>query len=216
MAPGGAIRVSIAGLPFVRMVAVTGALAMDNVEAGDDFDFLIVTEPGRLWLCRAIIIALVVKPAASRGDVVCPNYLLSERALLFVERNLFTAHELTQMVPIAGLETYRHMRQVNGWVTRFLPNAGILPLRASIDPSFQRPIRTLAETVLRTPLGAGLEQWEMRRKVRKLSHRAEDQAGLAFSADQCKGHLNNNAQKILESFEARLHGSEIVGDPYAT
>src|SRR5205823_2846997 len=47
----------IASLPFVRMTAITGALPMDSVE-DRDIDFLVVTETGRLWLCRAMVILL--------------------------------------------------------------------------------------------------------------------------------------------------------------
>src|SRR5438445_12750199 len=41
----------IARLPFVRLVGVTGALAMDNARRDDAIDLFILAHPGRLWLC---------------------------------------------------------------------------------------------------------------------------------------------------------------------
>jgi hypothetical protein len=199
---------AIASLPFVRMVAVTGALAMDNAEPDTDVDYLIVTEPGRLWLCRAMVIALVVKPAARQGDVLCPNYLLSQRALILHERNLFTAHELLQMTPIAGMAVYRQMRRVNSWTARFLPNAHDPPRSVNPEPPARRPIRALAEAVLWSPVGAWLEQWEMDRKVHKFSQQGDAQAEVAFSADWCKGHFDSHGRFILEAFACRLREVE--------
>src|SRR5579859_1112129 len=113
-------------IPFVRMVAVTGTLAVDNVEAGDDIDVLIVTAVERLWLCRLLVIALV-RLVATSGDVLCPNYFLSERALTLSEHTIYTAHELAQMVPLYGQRTYDRMRQLNNWTATLLPNATAAP-----------------------------------------------------------------------------------------
>src|SRR5437899_914277 len=160
----------IGSLPFVRMVAVTGALAMDNVADGD-IDYLVVTEPGRLWLCRALVVGLV-KTAALRRVTLCPNYFLSERALVLDERNLFTAHEVAQMVPLTGIQTYQRMRTLNRWTDTYLPNAGGHPRRlAPVEPRPRRTRRIL-ESTLRSRLASPFERWEMARKVRKLGQRS--------------------------------------------
>jgi hypothetical protein len=193
-------------LPFVRMVAVTGALAMDNVADGD-IDFLIVTEPGRLWLCRAMVVSLV-RFAGLKGTELCPNYFLSERALVLTERNLFTAHELAQMVPLAGLHTYEQLRCLNRWTDTFLPNAAGAPRRITAVEQTPGPTRRIVEGTLRSRICAPLEHWEMKRKIRKLGTRGNGHVEAAFGPDWCKGHFGDHGHVTLSRYEARLQALE--------
>jgi hypothetical protein len=195
----------LAAMPFVRMVAITGSLAVNNVEPPADIDYLVVTEHGRLWSCRAWTI-LLVRLAARRDIHLCPNYFLSERHLRFEEQNLYTAHELTQMVPIAGLAVYRRMRQLNAWTADLLPNANGIPQPVTAHPpnsakaTLRRFPTTLAEGVLRTPPGSWIERWEMERKIRKFS-RLNGGDESAFSADWCKGHFDGHRRRVLDEFD---------------
>ena len=196
---------AIAALPYVRMVAVTGSLAVDNAESSADLDYLVVTQPGRLWLSRAMVI-LLVRMAARQGDRVCPNYFLSEQALVLADRSLFTAHELVQMVPIAGMDVYRAMRRANGWAGAFLPNAAgpgrLLP--GSGGQGWGRPVQAALEAALRTPPGAWLERWEMRRKVARFSRHRPQHPEADFGPDRCKGHFDDHGQRVRAAYAGRL------------
>jgi hypothetical protein len=196
----------IGGLPFVRMVAVTGALAMDNIADGD-IDYLVITEPGRLWLCRAIVVGLV-RTAALRGTTLCPNYFLSEHALVLSERNLFTAHEVAQMVPLSGSETYQRLRALNRWTDTYLPNASGPPRRiAPVDPRPRRT-RAIVEGTLRSRVCSPFEHWEMARKMRKLGQRGNGHAEAAFGPDWCKGHFGDHGQLTLSRYDQRMQAIE--------
>ncbi len=196
----------IARLPFVRMVAVTGTLAVDNVEESDDIDLFIITAVGRLWLCRALVI-LVVRAAALAGDELCPNYFLSERELCLKDRGFFHAREVAQMVPLYGAETYQRLRELNTWVEEYLPHAGGTPNGIPIlrlGPR-ERAVKRGAERLLGGRLGARLERWEMRRKVQKFSRLAEAKGGsVLFTPDCCKGHFDHHDETIMRLFEERL------------
>lgn len=196
----------IARLPFVRMIAVTGTLAVRNVEASDDIDLFIVTATGRLWLCRALTI-LVVRAAAAAGDEVCPNYFVSERELSFDERNFFAARELAQMVPLYGAETYEHMWELNDWVTDYLPQATGSPNGAPTMRLSRREstVKRAAELLLSGRLGARLERWEMQRKIRKFRRQARIEGGsVEFTADCCKGHFDHHDEIIMRYYTEHL------------
>jgi hypothetical protein len=193
-------------LPFVRMVAVTGALAVDNAPPGDDIDFLIVTAPGRVWLARGLAVA-AVRAARLFGAGLCPNYVLAESALEQQRRDLFIAHDLAQMVPLVGRRVYTQMRAANTWASRYLPQASA-PLRDEPEralPGWAVRLQGLCEALLGGGLGDDLERWEQTRKLRKFAA-AAGQAGSAaeLDADRVKGHFDDHGHPILQKFEERV------------
>jgi hypothetical protein len=139
-----------------------------------------------------------------RGVVLCPNYFLSEQALVLAERNLFTAHEVAQMVPLTGIQTYRRMRALNRWTDTYLPNAGGHPRRVTPAEPHPRRTRRILESTLRSPLGSPFERWEMARKVRKLGQRSNGHAEAAFGPDWCKGHFGDHGQLTLSRYDERV------------
>lgn len=190
-------------LPLVRMVAVTGALAVDNVDADADVDYLIVTVPGRVWLCRAMVIQ-VVRAAGLAGVDLCPNWLLASDALELEERSLFVARELAQMVPVTGTDVYCRMRQVNPWTGSLLPNADGPPRPVgSARPSAGALART-AERVLLGRIGAAVDDWDRRRKRREILGASPATTEVVLDARQCKGHVDAHGARIATAYAERL------------
>lgn len=195
---------SIAKLPFVRAVALTGALAIGNYDTGDDLDYLIVTAARRLWLARALVIDLVVKPATRHGHAVCPNYLVSEPNLALGERNLYVAHELAQMVPITGADICRRIPESNAWMRRFLPNATGVP--HPVEPTDIEPssFRALTEFILGTFIGGQLERSERRRSIRRLTVPGPGLTSPQFTVDGWNGQLRSREMAIRRALAERL------------
>lgn len=195
----------IGALPFVKMVAVTGSLAVDNPYGDVDIDYFVVTENDRLWLCQMMVIA-IVKWAARQGITLCPNYFITERALAFPDQNLYIAREIAQMVPLSGLGMYQQLRQINGWTAQFLPNAEGPGKIIQDEPVRGRVLRSFIETTLRTRPGSWLEQWEMGRKIRKFGQDTRANTETSFAPDWCKGHFDAHSQRILNQYASRRVG----------
>ena len=165
------------------MVAVTGSLAMENVDESGDIDYFIVATRGRLWTCRAISL-LIVHIARLAGVTLCPNYLLTENALLLPDRSLYAAHELVQMIPLSGIKTYDEMRRLNVWMDEYLPNAqGTSELFTKIKGSSRW--QCLLEVLLNLLPINYFEAWEMKRKIKKLSREAIFQLRSLFLLLRC-------------------------------
>lgn len=199
----------LARIPFVRMVALTGALAMCNpAHPRDDYDFFLITAPRRVWTARLWAVALV-RLARLRGVRLCPNYVLAQDHLAQSRRDLYVAHEVVQMIPLYGREYYERMLALNDWTHGFMPNAQQrTQAYLSEADGWMKP---WLEWVLSGRLGDGLERWEQRRKQRRLARLLNQQSDARLDDFSVKGHFVDHGQRILEAYQERLrrYGLEV-------
>jgi hypothetical protein len=191
----------LGGLPFVRMVALTGSLAMSNSEQAGDYDYMLVAAQGRVWTAR-IFALLLNKFANVFGETICPNLIVAETVLEWKIHNLYSAHEIVQMILIAGRSVYNDLRVVNNWVLEYLPNWEIdretnLNEQTSI-------LKKLAEYILSGKLGDRFEAWEMNRKITKFSIQNGYGIETNFNADMCQGNFDHHGAWTMQQYQDRL------------
>jgi hypothetical protein len=209
----------LARLPFVRMVAVTGALAMHNAaDEHDDLDYMLVTAEGRVWLARAFSI-LLVRVVGLRGVIICPNYLLSESALEQNKKDLFIAHEITQMIPIYGHQLYWSFRAANRWVADHLPNADdIFRDESEYAPGkLGLTIKGILEALFGGKVGDKLENWEYQRKLRRFAIDMQTPHSAAqLDKKRVKGHFKDYGHPVLRQYHERLREYGLEGVEFST
>ncbi len=197
-------------LPFIRMVALTGSLAVLNVSEQADFDYMLIAAKGRVWTARAFAL-LFYRFVRPFGWTICPNLILAESSLAWHTHDLYSAREFCQMIPIAGIDVYRKLIQANAWIKDFLPNANLdsnsllfeqreHTLTGTRAPGFQR----LLEFPWLGKLGDLFEHWEMTRKIARFSKQAGFGDETIFNAEMCQGNFDQHRQWTRKAFEQKM------------
>ena len=201
----------LGSLPFVRMVALTGSLAVLNVAQNADFDYMLVTRPGRLWTARAFVL-LFGRLTRRLGHTICPNLIVTEDFLEWHRQDLYSARELCQMIPITGFETYRTLMQANQWVSEILPNAFLesstsAPAQGVPGKAHKRVsiLEGILEFLLRGKLGDRFEQWEMNRKIARFARQEGFGEETIFNANICQGNFDHHRQRTKQELEQRIN-----------
>ncbi len=202
----------LGSLPFIRMVALTGSLAVLNVSKAADFDYMLVTKKGRVWTARAFAL-LLNRIAKLFGHTLCPNLIVSEDALEWCLHDLYSARELFQMIPITGLDVYQRLMKANEWAKEFLPNSDASGGSVTRQHDGQRPSWSRAvELLLRGKLGDKLEAWEMQRKIARFSKQAGFGEETVFNAEVCQGNFHHHRKWTHEVFQEQLRKLNLESD----
>lgn len=120
----------LAKIPFIKMIAVSGSLAMQNSDKNEDIDFFITTAKNRLWISRFLCILILELLGKRRRpldkklkDKICLNLFLDQSSLEITQKNAYTAHEICQIKPLVNKQkTYQQFIKSNNWVEEYWPN----------------------------------------------------------------------------------------------
>ncbi|PTT91885.1 hypothetical protein DBR42_03010, partial [Pelomonas sp. HMWF004] len=200
-----AVGRGLMSLPFVEGVAISGSLSKRSLTEDGDFDFFIVTRPGRLWLVYALLRSYRRKLASP--EMLCSNYTIASDRLALERRDVFTAMELSTLIPVAGGDVLRRMREANLWADAYLPNRA--PPPTPVEPATDKR-RRIGEMVLGGVLGELLDRcaWRLvrRRHRRNLPQLRSLTArhSVESKRDVAKFHGSEWKYRILDRYQSNL------------
>lgn len=203
----------VACFPFVLFVGISGSLSKGYADHKSDFDFFIITSEQRLWICRTLLhVFKKLTFLFGLQNKFCMNYFIDISRLKLEEQNIYTAIELSGLIPVSGKKTYETLMYENReWVRSFLPNgyqSFYVPQKIFNGISV---LQSISEILL-YPVGIRFNKYLMnltdkrwRRKWQKKNYPATDY-DLAFKTTlyQSKNHPANFQKKIL----GRLKGED--------
>lgn len=156
-------------VPFVRMVGVTGSLAMKHSTAESDWDFFVVLQTGHIWTGRTLLTGFLQVIGKRRHgewsrDRACLNYYVALDHMEIASKDLFSANEYRFLLPIVGEDVFRQFELRNRWIAELKPNfrpTVLLPLWYRPEPLLAPSIRSFLERVFESSvLESRLALWQ--------------------------------------------------------
>jgi hypothetical protein len=198
----------IGRFPFVRGVMLSGSISKGCLAEDGDIDYFVITEPGRLWIARTLLIAFKKLFLFNSRKDFCVNYFVDLDHLAIEDRNLFTATEVLTLAPTFNGSVCKRFFAANTWANGLLPNI-TEPAVAGI-PEHDGPLKRLLERAFRNGVGDEFDEWCMLRTLRhwrgKFAEFDRQQFELALRTRKyvSKHHPRNFQQRVLDSYRARL------------
>jgi len=177
----------LGGISFVRMVGLSGSMAVGNASKASDIDLLIIVKIGRIWTARllvTILLSILGKRRYGRfiKNRICLNHYITDKSLKINFPSLYNAQTYVHLFPVLGdKDLFDCFQRENSWIKNwvlFYPHVGNLKY---LKPSlFFKSFARLGELVLSGTWGNFIErtfaQWQ-----KKIMNRSQTSTNLLKS-----------------------------------
>ena len=197
--------------PYVQAVAISGSLSKHFADEKADIDFFIITSANRLWIARTCMhILKKISYIAGKQHWFCMNYFVDEMGMDIEEKNIFTAMEISTLLPMQGIDHFRNFIAANAWIYDYFP-AHIISTcdAAEINKGL---IRRGFEKIFNGQAGDITDQWLMhmtdkRWKNKSAQGKVNDQGarvGMIVNRHVSKPDPKNFQAKVVEQYENKV------------
>lgn len=204
-------------VPFVKMIGVTGRLAMKNASLKSDWDLLVVLKHGKIWTGRTLVTMVVHLLGKRRyankiSNRVCLNYFVTDETLEVITKDLYSANEYMFLFPLYGWETYQRFQIKNHWIKNMKIQYGlteISPLRIVEDSFLSKKIRNLGEKVLNFAFIESVLRKIEKNRIMK-NPKTHQEGSLVYANDDALIFLPNpHGPKVFEKFKEKVNSLNI-------
>lgn len=197
--------------PYVRGVGISGSLSKNFADDQSDIDLFIIAKKNRVWIARTLMhLFKKLTFLVNKQHYYCMNYYVDEQQLEIVEKNIYTAIEITTIIPLQGDSAFSAFYCANSWTKIFLPNK---VMRIASAKSLKKNIIKIAiEALFNNKLGNWVEdtlmhitakRWDKKTQQKKLNARGTIM-GMCASKHFAKPDPKNFQVKLIERYQHKL------------
>jgi len=136
---------TISRVPFVKMVGVTGSLAMNSAQDWADIDLMLIVKKDTLWISRPLVYLVLMlaglktrqPESKEEKDLLCLNVWVDEGSLSVSHkrRDAYTAHEVLAVIPVFDQGgVFDNWLSANSWAGSYWPKAQKIPNDEYVTP----------------------------------------------------------------------------------
>ncbi|MEK7499590.1 MAG: hypothetical protein AAB649_03215 [Patescibacteria group bacterium] len=203
----------LACVPFVRALAGSGSLAVDNTKYSSDLDIFVIAREGRIWTARLFLLCVSallgrrrVYGEAHAPDMLCINHYITNTSLVISPdiQNVCMSMQYASLVPIYNDSLLRVFHQRNsGWMNRFV--------RSSSRPHAAHQyeiqlfgvfafVKNQAEQLLLEPMGDMLEYLAEYLQRYVISRHKSSRGRIVLSYHELAFHPDTKVPAMVQAF----------------
>lgn len=196
--------------PFVEFVGISGSCAKGLFSKKADVDYFIITKPGKLWLCRTLLILFKKLILLNSRTFFCLNYFIDSNNLEIPDKNLFVAHELMALSPVNNLELHAAFLKANTWAVEKFPNANPVNKKLLVNQQSTWQWRKIVEPLFENKIGNKLENFLLKYTLatwkKRFPHLGNEEFEVRFRSkpNVSKHHPRGFQDKVLREMQVGL------------
>ena len=205
--------------PFLKMILISGSLAMGNSKNESDIDLVIAAKKGRIWTVRTFVTLLTsVLGVRRHGNVtknkICLNHYITDESLKIPFESLYNAQNYIHLINVYDSEEdkkiFKKFQEENKWIKKYARNykpAELGGFRSIGRNKIFELISRFFEIILSGKLGDYLEKKlsEIQsERIKKDKLYKKSGGRITIDDDQLEFHPDSHEANIIPEFNRRM------------